>query len=59
MGLDWLHAEIAAFGGDPDRITLMGHSSGAMAVGLLTVLPVVRGKFAQATLLSGMKFPGS
>lgn len=31
----WVHGNIAAFGGDPDRIFLMGHSSGAHIAALL------------------------
>jgi carboxylesterase type B len=33
-GLEWVKANIAAFGGDPDKITIHGQSSGGLAVGM-------------------------
>ena len=35
----WVHGNIAKFGGDPNRIILMGHSAGAHLVGLLATDP--------------------
>ncbi len=32
--LEWVHDNIAAFGGDPERITIHGQSSGGLAVGM-------------------------
>jgi carboxylesterase type B len=41
------------FGGDPDNITIFGQSSGAAAVHLLTLSPMVRGLFHKAIGQSG------
>ena len=32
LAVEWLRDNVSAFGGDPDRITIFGHSSGALAV---------------------------
>lgn len=46
--LDWVQANIEGFGGDPDNVTLAGHSAGGMGVQLMMVYPRVRNKFARA-----------
>lgn len=51
--LQWLHDNIAAFGGDPDRVTIFGESAGAMSVGTLLAMPAAKGLFRQAILQSG------
>ena len=51
--LQWLRNNIAAFGGDPDRITVMGESAGAMSVQNLIYTPLARGLFHRAIMLSG------
>ncbi|PDT89778.1 carboxylesterase [Bradyrhizobium sp. Y36] len=50
--LDWVRANIAKFGGDPDAITLSGQSAGASMVIALATLPQARGKFIRALALS-------
>ena len=42
--LRWIHDNIHAFGGDPDRVTLLGHGIGADFVDLLVISPLAKGK---------------
>ncbi|VDK66804.1 unnamed protein product [Anisakis simplex] len=52
-GLRWVQKEISNLGGDPKRVTLMGHSSGAVNAQQLTVSPLTKGLFHQAIIMSG------
>lgn len=51
--LKWIKANVAAFGGDPDRITIAGQSAGAASVHHLIASPLARGLFARAIAQSG------
>ena len=51
--LSWVRDNIAAFGGDPENITIMGQSAGAMSVQLLCKSPLTRGMFQKAIMSSG------
>lgn len=51
--LHWVKAEIAAFGGDPDNVTVFGESAGAMAIADLVTSPLARGLFRRAIIQSG------
>jgi para-nitrobenzyl esterase len=46
--LTWVRDNVAAFGGDPDRVTLFGESAGGNAVTTLMTVPSARGLFARA-----------
>jgi para-nitrobenzyl esterase len=49
----WVKDNIAAFGGDPDNITVFGESSGAESLGALLALPQSKRLFQKAILQSG------
>ncbi|MGW1721995.1 carboxylesterase/lipase family protein [Streptomyces sp. NPDC002306] len=51
--LEWVHASIEAFGGDPGRVTLCGQSAGAISIGALIAAPRAQGLFRRAVLQSG------
>lgn len=51
--LRWVKNNIAAFGGDPGRVTIMGNSSGGESVGLLVATPLAKGLFQRAVAESG------
>lgn len=46
--LAWVRENIAAFGGDPDQITIAGESAGASSVNALCVSPLTEGMFERA-----------
>jgi para-nitrobenzyl esterase len=51
--LEWIRQNIAAFGGDPDNVTVFGESAGAMSVGTLLAMPSAEGLFRRAIPQSG------
>ena len=53
--LRWVHKNIAAFGGDPDRVMIFGQSAGASSVYALMQSPLAKGLFARAVAESGMR----
>jgi para-nitrobenzyl esterase len=55
-GLEWIRANIARFGGDAAKVTLLGHSAGAFAVSMLAAAPQAKGLFSAAIAESGANF---
>lgn len=55
--LKWVRRNIAAFGGDPDRVTIAGQSAGAGSVGFLDMSPLARGLFQRAISESHQRYP--
>jgi para-nitrobenzyl esterase len=51
--LKWVKENIAAFGGDPNNVTLFGQSAGAGSVGMLMVMTSAHGLFHKAIMESG------
>jgi para-nitrobenzyl esterase len=50
--LKWTKANIAAFGGDPDKVTVFGESAGASSIAFLMTSPLAKGLFQRAILES-------
>ena len=51
--IEWVRSNISAFGGDPEKITIMGQSAGAMSVQQHCLSPMSRGLFRGAVMSSG------
>ena len=51
--IQWVHDNIASFGGDPANITIMGQSAGAMSVQQHCLSPLSKGLFHRAVMSSG------
>jgi len=53
LALDWVRRNIARFGGDPAKVTILGCSAGGSSVNALMASPAARGLFRAASVHSG------
>ena len=53
--LQWIHDNIAAFGGDPDNVTIFGQSGGGGKVSTLMQIPAADGLFHKVIVESGLR----
>lgn len=54
MAMQWIHDNIAEFGGDPDNITINGESAGGATVVNMLAMPAVKGLFQKAIVQSSL-----
>jgi len=55
LALQWVRHNIAAFGGDPARVTLFGQSGGGAKIATLMAMPRAQGLFQRAITMSGQQ----
>lgn len=59
IALQWVQRNIAAFGGDPDNVTLFGQSGGGAKIATLMAMPAAKGLFHKAITMSGQQVTAS
>ena len=59
LALQWVHDNIAKFGGDPAKVVIMGQSAGAGSVAAQVLAPAARGLFRAAVMSSGCNLRGA
>jgi para-nitrobenzyl esterase len=55
-GLKWVQKNIGKFGGDPSKVTILGHSAGGFSVSMLAASPLAKGLFRGVISESGANF---
>ena len=55
LALRWVRDNIVAFGGDPEKVTIMGESGGGVKVNCLLNMPETKGLFRYAIIESGAR----
>ena len=59
LALEWVRDNIASFGGDPEKVTIMGESGGGSKVSTLLEMPAAKGLFRYAIVESGSRPVGT
>ena len=59
QGLQWVHDNISAFGGDPGKVMIFGESGGGAKVCSLLTMPAAKGLFHNAAIQSGASLRAS
>jgi len=59
LALNWVRRNIAAFGGDPDRVMVFGQSGGGAKIATMMAMPAARGLFHRAATMSGQQVTAS
>lgn len=54
LAMKWIHENIAAFGGDPNKVTIAGESAGGTSISNMLAIPAVKGMFQQAIVQSAL-----